>query len=275
MNRKLSLLRELDETIDFSKSTIQIEIMFVFMISKEKMTPSKLVELLDERRKAVLDALRKMQLKGIIKKEGEEDGEPVYALTETGEEYSKKLMEVLGLKEGDHHSSGGEVEPNREKIAVLKRMIGLYHIYNAIVYLANTPENKMDLHKLSSLVGLSPERMKSYLDAYSRPPIRVFRRSSSPVSRLTFYKLEKEGWNIYYRSPHYLQLKEDPISRVRMKVRIKLWRFKRQREILLLVFFPIKLFFSFISLKLLSAMSAFATFTFLSIIELLIALFSP
>lgn len=246
LSRKLSLLKELDETIDFSKSTIQIEIMFVFLLSKEKLTPSKLVELLDERRKAVLDALRKMQLKGIIKRDREENGEPLYTLTETGESYSKKLLEALGF-DGERIERKSEDElPNREKVAVIRRIIGLYYIYNAIVYLANFPGGKTDLRRLSFLVGLSPERMKSYLDSYSRPPVRIFRRSVSASTRMTFYKLEKEGWSIYYRSPHYFQLKGDLINRLRLKVKIKLWRLKKAREILLLSLLFIKLLFSYL-----------------------------
>jgi predicted transcriptional regulator len=116
LSQKLLLLKKLDETIDFSKSTLQIEVMFTFLMGKEKLTPSELVEVLDERRKAVLDALRKMQLKGIIKKEGEVEGEPVYVLTESGLRYSKKLKEALGLSTHDNSVQiNEEYISNREK----------------------------------------------------------------------------------------------------------------------------------------------------------------
>jgi len=276
LSRKISLLKELDETIDFSKSTVQIEIMLAFLLSREKMTPSRLVELLDERRKAVLDALRKMQLKGVIKREGEEGGEPVYALTEAGEAYSRKLLEALGLggEEGRERSTE-EAISNRDRIAALKRIVGLYHIYNAVVYLANAPEGKMDLRRLSLLVGLSPERMKSYLDAYSRPPVRIFRRMASPLSRTTYYKLDREGWNIYYKSPHYMQLKSSRISRIRLKVRMRLWMMKHVREGVLAPLFFLKIAISYIAINVAEPLVAFAVFSLFSATELFISLFLP
>jgi len=276
LSQKLLLLKELDETIDFSKSTLQIEVMFTFLMGKEKLTPSELVEVLDERRKAVLDALRKMQLKGIIKKEGEVEGEPVYVLTESGLRYSKKLKEALGLSTHDNSVQiNEEYISNREKIASLRRIIGLYYVYNAILYLANSPGGRADLYRLSALVGLSPERMKSYLDAYSRPPMRIFKRQSSPLTRKTFYKLEKEGWGIYYKTHQYQQLKEDPISKFKIKLRIKLWRIKRLRETLLFPAFFASLAIGYLALNISSTKITFTVFFTLLLTNLVLALISP
>ncbi|MEM4462876.1 MAG: hypothetical protein QXR98_01405 [Fervidicoccaceae archaeon] len=276
LNRKLTVLKELDETIDFSKSTLQIEIMLAFLLGNRELTPSNLVELMDERRKAILDALRKMQLKGIIRKEGERNGEPIYVLTETGEKYSQMLKDALGLKETPQDSSSKEeVLSNRDRIVILKKITGLYHIYNAIVYLANSSEGKMDLSKLSSLVGLSPERAKSYLDAYSRPPIRIFRRIVIPSTRKTFYKLEKEGWAIYYKSMQYMQFKSDFIARTRLKLRMRMWRFRRVREVLLIPLFLIKILLTSFTALIGSLFDAFFILLTLSFVEFTVSLLSP
>ena len=214
---KLQVLKELDEKIDFARSTLQLQIIMAFVAGRDEYTSDELSTVINERRKALIDALRKLENKGIIEKKVV-NGKIIYTLTKQGKEYIERLLFLLGLnKEG--------VVPNieyGEKFLPRKKdFTESIHVYHAIVVLANAEENMMSLRKLARLMGLSEDRARSYLDLYSRPPYRLFRRISHPTKG-TYYKLEKEGFKIYYKSPDYLKSRKSFLHRIRLKFRTRI-----------------------------------------------------
>ncbi|HEW63599.1 hypothetical protein [Fervidicoccus fontis] len=222
IEEKLRTLKRLDGVIDFSKSSVQIEIVFLFLIYGRDLTPTEISESANERRKAVLDALRKLQLKGIVKKVGEKDREPLYGLSEEGKKYSEELLRALGLEGFKLASRVSEEESIRERLIVQKKIIEANYIYNAICYLATSKDQTLSLKTISRLLNLSEERAKEYLDIYSRPPERLFRKIIKPDTRETYYKLEKEGLSIFYRTQNYLSFKNSPIYKLKQKLYAKI-----------------------------------------------------
>ncbi len=219
LTAKIHVLRDLDNKIDFARSTVQLHIIFALMMSQKPLTPTRIAEIIEERRKAVLDALRKLELKGIVARAGTLGGETLYTLSKSGKEYADRLLSVLGV------SGNLRVDSERNEISnraiIIKRLTEAQYLYNAIVLLANSPEMKLELKKLSELMGLSPDRAKSYLDMFSRPPIRVFRRVGRRGEGV-HYKLEEKGLAIYKRIPAYQLIKNSILERTRVKLRIRL-----------------------------------------------------
>jgi len=90
IKKKISLFRELDAMIDFSKSSYQLDIV-VFMGSIGKpVSVDAIVSALGVDRKQVLDALRKLRLKGIV-----EGKAGFYVLSDTGKKFYSALIADL------------------------------------------------------------------------------------------------------------------------------------------------------------------------------------
>ena len=229
LTAKIHTLRDLDNKIDFARSTIQLQIIFALIMSRKPLTPTRISEIIEERRKAVLDALRKLELKGIVARAGTLGGETLYTLSESGKEYADKLLAVLGVS-GNLKANFDRNEVSNRTV-IIKRLTEAQYLYNAIVFLANSPGMKLDLKKLSELMGLSQDRAKSYLDVFSRPPIRIFRRVGRRGEGV-HYKLEEEGLAVYKRTPAYQLIKNSVLERTRVKLRIRLGA-KANRKILM------------------------------------------
>ena len=226
---KLSILRDLDHKVDFARSTLQLQILFALLVSSKPLTPTEISRLLEVRRKAVLDALRKLEIKKLVKKTGSVGMEYLYELGEEGRDYADKLMSILGINGSTIKSEiSSAMDSIRE--ALLRRIVESHHIYNAIVMLANSENNMLKLSKLAELMGLSTERAKSYLDLFSRPPYRVFRRVR--VNGELYYKLEDKGLYIYKRTPVYCKTKNSFIYRCRLKLKLLLGRWGERAKII-------------------------------------------
>ncbi len=213
--RKLMLLRDLDDKIDFARSRVQLQIILAFMIENKAYTPSQLVEMLGERRKAIIDALRKMESKGIIERD---KTSYAYRLTQKGADYSKKLMDVLGINRNQVTSRFQEgIDPIDGRGPLSKDINELTYIKKAVIALANTKEGMLSLRDLAIIMGLSKDRAKSYLDLYSRPPRRFFRRITHPTKG-TYYKLDKRGYTIYYKTNEYHKAKKSKLFKLRVRL---------------------------------------------------------
>ncbi|MCC6010758.1 MAG: hypothetical protein LM588_07235 [Fervidicoccaceae archaeon] len=201
--QRLELLKQLDETIDFAKSVIQLGVVLVLHEHKDGLSVDELCVKLGERRKALLDALRKLELKQIITKKDVENKQ-VIVLTESGVSYVEKLLNILLPRT---EVSGIQSLDTRSKRAMLlNNLVESHYIYTAIVALGEKSDKTLSLEKLAEVMGLSPERAKSYLDVFCLPPNRIFRRIQRP-GKGTFYRLEEEGLKIYYRTPDFRRKK--------------------------------------------------------------------
>ncbi len=226
---KLSLLRDLDHKVDFARSTLQLQILFALLVSSKPLTPTEISRILEARRKAVLDALRKLELKKLVRKAGLVGTEHLYELGEEGKDYANKLMSILGVNGSKIKSEvSGSGDSIRE--AILRRIVEAHHIYNAIIILANSENNMLKLSKLAELMGLSSERAKSYLDLFSRPPYRVFRRVR--VNGELYYRLEDKGLYVYKRTPFYCKVKSSFVDKHRIKLKVLLGKWSERTRII-------------------------------------------
>ena len=216
---KLTLLKQLDNTIDFSRSALQLQIVTALITAGHPLTATTLSERLGERRKAVLDALRKLENKGIVEKRlGPREIE--YALSSQGREYALKLLAILGDKTSPHPEDAPETSVARKEI-VVTHLLETHYIYKAITALAHAPGRTLPLKHLSRQMGLSPERAKSYLDLFSLPPNRIFRRIQHP-RRGVYYHLEDEGLKLYYRTPEHTRSRRNPLLRLMLSLEARL-----------------------------------------------------
>lgn len=197
--QRLQLLRELDETIDFAKSVIQLGIVLTLFEAKDGLTIDELSEKLSERRKALIDAIRKLELKGIVTRV-ENNNFTKFILTDKGSSYVQKLVSLLSPQATTNLPSS--IDSRMKRALILNNLIEAHYIYTAITTLAKTSNKTLSIDKLAKEMGLSVDRARSYLDLFCLPPYRVFRKIQRP-GKTTYYRLEETGLKIYYKSPDF------------------------------------------------------------------------
>ncbi len=207
--QRVALLKELDSIVDFSRSSIQLEILLLMALGDKPYRVSEFVDILGERRKAILDALRKLELKGLIAKGKCSEKETCYSLSENGKHFSDGLRKLINL---DKHVYESTLKGDMKKlsinirIALQRRLVEVSYAYKALMALYYAPNNILPVDQLSRFLNLSSDRVKSYLDLFSMPPYRLFRRVLKPNGTV-YYLLDEEGKRIASKIPEITRLK--------------------------------------------------------------------
>ncbi len=206
--RRINTLRELDSAIDIARGWLQFRILLALGFYGGA-DAGDLARILGERRKAVLDALRKMKNKGLI-----ENGGSKVVLSNRGLDLYKMIASIIGL---DH--SIGVVHPiprkdkwrnNRIIHDIPRDLSRSFYLYDAIIALGSSKNYELSLSTLSSISRISPEVLDDYLKTYASPPFRLLRRSIRSHGvlfkrREIFYRLTENGLKVYHKLPDYVK----------------------------------------------------------------------
>ncbi len=249
---RIDKLRNIDKLIDISKSTIQIEILLT--LSRSDMTSAEIAKVTCQRRKAITDAMRKLRMKGLVDEvmEGETSKSVKYTLTSSGRNclnmllnltHSNNDMKALDSTVGTHIRmndswlKGNVPAPNQHVIptSVLNTVdastFPIAAVTSEIVMaLGSEKGNAMSCKRLAQILGLSEQRVESYLEVYLNGTPKLFRqymeypRWVRVLSKLglkirqkkmqSFYGLTSEGLQYFYRLPSYSKLKHSLSYRI-------------------------------------------------------------
>jgi len=194
----VSALREVDAAVDFARGWLQLRILLTVGYLG-RCTVDRLVEVLGERRKAVLDSLRKMRAKGLIEGEGE------LSLTEEGRRVYSTLLSALG---SSGRVSAGTALPRAAVQDIPRDVIRFSYLYDVLVALGTSRGYELSLSTLASVTRLSPATLEDYLRPYVEDEPRLFKRVlrvSRLAGRRVFYRLTDEGLKVYHRLPEYVK----------------------------------------------------------------------
>jgi len=205
----LEKLRAFDSMIDLAKAGIQLRI-FLLLAEREKATIEEIKEITGERSKTLLDALRKLRIKGLVKQD-KETGECY--LTEKGLWYLGLLKSALGIPQAQRsldlmHFKVINLNDTVRKLTYFK------YLYDTVIALGVSPRGELTLRGLAAVMGLSEERALTYIEAFD--PLIVPSREGpgkynkrSPMKR---YRLSSLGFKAYKRLPYYGILKRRRIA---------------------------------------------------------------
>jgi DNA-binding PadR family transcriptional regulator len=132
-DRKIDMLRKLDSIIDFSRSSYQLDIIILLGKSSKPMDPGSIASSLGIPRKQILDALRKLKLKGLI----DVTGSGSYTLTKTGVEFFNKLMDLINRSDTDSRNNNSN-STNGNRARVTSKTLASLSISSRISMLINT-----------------------------------------------------------------------------------------------------------------------------------------
>jgi predicted transcriptional regulator len=198
------------------------------------MTARDISVALGERHKAVLDAVRKLVSKNLIAKEPD-GGVDLYKLSDTGAEFYRKLVDVLGFRDF-HRVPRGE---RRMLVSDIAISITRYtHLADAIIALATSRNNTLSINNIADAMKLSLERAKTYIEMFSdrRSGVRLFKKieKESKILRtiatllkplgikmrtvVEMYRLTEEGLTVFYKQPYYMKYKKSLAAKLITKV---------------------------------------------------------
>ncbi len=227
---KLEKLRAFDSLIDFSKSRIQLDIVLQLAASHKPLSADEIALGIGQRKKPVLDALRKLELKGVIRRT--ESHRNIYELTDLGRQMIEDLATILGasnLKDVVRSRMYGKVGAR----GLIKLIIPVYYLHEVLVALGTAKNHELPLTTLAKSVGISSQRLSVYLDPYanSKSEIRLFKKirredMTSKIKSLLlgkrkvsiYYKPTDLGLELYYRLPIYVKLKNNRFMNMLIKL---------------------------------------------------------
>ena len=226
---KIEKIREFDSLIDFARSSLQLDIVFQLASSRKPLSAAEIARVLGQRKKPILDALRKLEIKGLVKKSNSRGD--LYELTELGRNAIEDLFAILGVSDlkAALRSGYGKVRARD----MIKIVIPVNYIHDTLVALGTSRRNELSLSTLSQIIGLSPQRLAMYLDPYAEPrsEVRLFKkyRRESFTQKITnklfgrtktevHYRLTSLGMETFYRLSIYSRIKGNSVLRFLIKV---------------------------------------------------------
>ena len=226
---KIEKIREFDSLIDFARSSLQLDIVFQLASSRRPLTSTEIAKALGQRKKPILDALRKLEIKGLVKRSSAR-GE-LYELTELGRNAIEDLFAILGISDFKSalRSGYGKVKARD----MIKIVIPVNYIHDTLVALGTSRRNELPLATLSRIIGLSPQRLTMYLDPYAEPrsEVRLFKKYRKEVLMRKIinkllgktrteihYRLTSLGMETFYRLSIYTKIKNNTMLKLLIRL---------------------------------------------------------
>ncbi|MEM0438870.1 MAG: hypothetical protein QXX84_01020 [Sulfolobales archaeon] len=158
IKRKISLFRELDSMIDFSKSSYQLDIVIFIGNVGKPVSVDAIVSALGVDRKQVLDALRKLKIKGIVTANNN-----FYMLTNTGKRFYDLLVKNIA-----NHDNGNDSGSDSESIIrIIRRFRGI-GVSMDIIKLLGIWGRPLRLDKIAKRFGVSVPELLELLSPFTR-----------------------------------------------------------------------------------------------------------
>ncbi len=209
---RINMLREIDSVIDLARGWLQIRLLVA--IGENGVRVDELSAMLGQPRKAILDALRKMKIKGLV-----EESKGYYRLTERGLNLYRMLIGVAAQSFKTTQTNASHVSIY-DVISSLTRHI---YLYETLVALGSSPNYEMTLEELASIVRISPRQLDEYLSVYSNGSLKLLERSLKRCGVLrnrtcVYYRIGRDGRKILYRLPEYMRVKRSWATRILVRL---------------------------------------------------------
>ncbi|MEM2506480.1 MAG: hypothetical protein QXF61_05500 [Nitrososphaeria archaeon] len=185
------LARELDDVVDLSRGRLQLEIILRLGRVESSVHADDLVRGLGERRKAVFDALRKLESKSIILRDGER-----VILTDFGKGVFSKIMLLKNAEQAPLVSRGSF---SLTKYEVARIMVGDMYLYETIQALQSSDKGVLSVDMLSKIVGISSNVLDEHLLKFTKGEFMFLNRYVKPrqifglKTTKIYYSLTEDG----------------------------------------------------------------------------------
>lgn len=213
MHKKIELIKELDATLDFAKSTAQLEIMLYLSTSKKSPTVREIAQALNMKLKTAYDALNKLINKELV----ERTDEGSYKLSTLGNEYVEKLVSLI--VDGELRGSQ-QISLNVNNInAIIRNLVTFKHVHDVMLILALTNSDKIELKKLAKLFKTSEQTLSEHLELFCKKDgsLGLLKRTVGSDGT-TYYSLTELGRQEVSKFMTYRRLRNNKLLLAIMRV---------------------------------------------------------
>jgi len=213
MHKKIELIKELDATLDFAKSTAQLEIMLYLSTSKKSPTVREIAQALNMKLKTAYDALNKLINKELV----ERTDEGSYKLSTLGNEYVEKLVSLIV---GGELRGLQQISLNVNNInAIIRNLVTFKHVHDVMLILALTNSDKIELKKLAKLFKTSEQTLSEHLELFCKKDgsLGLLKRTVGSDGT-TYYSLTELGRQEVSKFMTYRRLRNNKLLLAIMRV---------------------------------------------------------
>ncbi len=209
----IGVLREIDSVIDLARGWLQLSVLVA--IGERSVRVDELVRVLGQPRKAVLDVLRKMRLKGLV-----EVRDGYYMLSSRGLHVYKLLSSIVNHGGFERRSASGQSYAREATVYdVVSSITRFLYLYEAIVALGSARGYELSLDTLASVVRIGERQLDEYLSVYATGSTRIFERRVKRCGLIArrgcvVYRLTREGLMVFHRLPEYVRVRRSWATRV-------------------------------------------------------------
>ena len=188
----LEVLRRIDSVVDFSRATAQLKILLA--IDNSTLTVTDIVKATGLKRKTVLDALRKLEIKDLVRKIGNK-----YSLSPEGLRIYDALKELV--KTGN--IPVGKIRISGEKVAFYEsydKLLSTAYMLLAMKIVGDSDNKPITIRKLAAKLHVSPLTLEEHLRRFTDTNgLRVFEKVYDlKHPRTVMYRLTRLGLKLYH-----------------------------------------------------------------------------
>ncbi|HIC98566.1 MAG TPA: hypothetical protein EYP08_02625 [Pyrodictiaceae archaeon] len=228
-------LREIDSKIDFARSQLQLDIVLELALARKPLTADEIARFIGYRKKAVLDAIRKLEHKGLVRRVGSNG--MLFELTDEGKRLLEDLFDLLGVSGLNSVARKAHARGRADARDLQKVVQPSYYLAKMVIAIGSSRKGYLSMKELASVVGLSQERLQSYMEPYmsATAEVKLFKKIKKPVRFEQLYKilrsfgirvstvssyvtLTDDGRLLYYRLPVYVKLKHNFAAKLVVKL---------------------------------------------------------
>ncbi len=206
---RLEKLRVFDSMIDIARAGIQLRV-FLYLGYNGEGALDELSKGIGERKKAICDALRKLQLKNLVVYDS---GKRIYRLSDLGQEYFALLEDIVTNSSKDKDLVNDIVKNHINVNDFARQLISMRYLYEVLMVLGSSPRGEYPLARLAKIMQLSNQRAQTYLETYAPLIVAVkrpkYEKISNRICMVTYYRLTPLGLKVYRQLPSYLLIKQN------------------------------------------------------------------
>jgi len=184
---RIQLLRRIDSIIDFNRATAQLRILIA--LNNKEHTVDEIMMSTGLKRKTVLDAIRKLEIKGLVEKQGNR-----YRLTELGRNIYNALLNLAG---GNPRNIPVKPSLRTTYYETYDQLLNVVYMLRVVKILGNASNKPLSLKELAKKTGVSQTTLSDHINRFVSGNLKIFERTYDIKRKKAYYKLTDLGLKLY------------------------------------------------------------------------------
>ena len=184
---KIQLLRRIDSLIDFNRATAQLKILIT--LNNDVYSVDEITKRTGLKRKTVLDAIRKLEIKGLVEKYNNK-----YRLSELGKNIYNALLNLAGTSYKDIPT-----KPSFKTIyyETYDQLLNVVYMLQVVREIGNRGNKPIYIRDLARRLNVSQVTLSDHIRRFTVGELKIFEKIYDVERRRTYYRLTDTGLKLY------------------------------------------------------------------------------